>query len=156
MPLAQIATSAVAPSFAESATLPHAMNMDAKALGFAKLRVAAMSDVKRYWFPQDEFRTDISYVESPAYAKLEAEAQALREEVAALSARVVVVPDRMTIPVESSGFVNGKLYGWNHCLDELARLNGKAVSEGLLRNVLNHHAAARAELEALLGEGKES
>ncbi|WP_448679971.1 hypothetical protein [Pseudomonas nicosulfuronedens] len=58
-----------------------------------------MSDVKR-WEPENTFlgynmRPDAegSFVLHDAYAKLEAEAQALREEVAALRARVVVVPD---------------------------------------------------------------
>lgn len=149
-----------------------------------------MSDVKRYWFPQDEFKTDIPYVESPDYAKLEAEAQALREEVknrtaecnglhemlrqehdrtekardelAALSARVVVLPDRAQHDAGDSEHSDGCVRGFNDCLDELARLNGKAVSEGLLRRVAIHkpgydadHYAAVEELLALLGEGKE-
>ncbi|MFK1123900.1 hypothetical protein ACIUXC_05770 [Pseudomonas aeruginosa] len=107
------------------------------------------------------------HVADADYAKLEAEAQALREEVAALRmarddfklerdlarqnfcdeqaanyqlqahlksclgelaelrARVVVVSERDT---------GGSYYeeGWNACLDELARLNGLTVSEGLL------------------------
>lgn len=72
--------------------------------------------------------------EEVADARRDAEQHEIRanqysEELAALRARAVVVPERMTIPVESSGFVNGKLYGWNHCLDAVERLNGKAVSE---------------------------
>lgn len=138
--------------------------------------------------------------ESGSYAKLEAEAQALREqyekaldssaamgaalagaleEVAALRARVVVVPERKPIPDQMT-FPGGPAYfakvfdevvSWNACLDELARLNGKAVSEGLLRRVIDHlewdgnpETTARDyvsrgdkladELRALLGEGK--
>ncbi|WP_236225339.1 hypothetical protein [Pseudomonas pseudonitroreducens] len=67
----------------------------------------------------------------------------LQEEVAALRARVVVVPGRIThtgVPYAP---------GWNACLDELARLNGKAVSEGLLRGL----AAFTLELVRGAGEG---
>jgi hypothetical protein len=101
------------------------------------------------------------------FDRLEAEAQALREEVAALRARVMVVP--------SLDYRNDKFAeGWNSCIDEIADLNGKAVSEGLLRRceqMLQFYfeylcdesaedvdiamaAGARDELRALLGEGK--
>lgn len=133
------------------------------------------------------------YVRHADYAKLEAESQALREEVAALRmarddfklerdlarqnfcdeqaanyqlqahlksclgelaelrARVVVVSERDT---------GGSYYeeGWNACLDELARLNGLTVSEGLLRRLceplLSHadYLVARNELRALLSK----
>ncbi|WP_143485561.1 hypothetical protein [Pseudomonas aeruginosa] len=69
------------------------------------------------------------------YAKLEAEAQALREEVAALRARVVVVPERYELGPFDTKMIMRKGEGRNACLDELARLNGKAVSEGLLRDI---------------------
>ncbi|HFH3873758.1 TPA: hypothetical protein ACGJ1X_003927 [Pseudomonas aeruginosa] len=73
---------------------------------------------------------------------LRAEAQALRderdsqqrvaikamEELAALRARVVVVPDAANDRRKSAHYCRG----WNACLDELARRNGKTVSEGLL------------------------
>ncbi|ONM82141.1 hypothetical protein B0B23_28990 [Pseudomonas aeruginosa] len=53
--------------------------------------------------------------------------------------------------------------GWNACLDELARLNGLTVSEGLLRRLLDidgidgifdaqQNYAAHQELRALLSE----
>ncbi|MEW3707361.1 hypothetical protein QOZ51_19665, partial [Pseudomonas aeruginosa] len=75
---------------------------------------------------------------------LAAEAQALRderdsqqrvaikamEELAALHARVVVVPERDARRMDTE-----YPEGWNDCLDELARLNGKTVSEGLLRGM---------------------
>ncbi|WP_121402036.1 hypothetical protein [Pseudomonas aeruginosa] len=75
-------------------------------------------------------------------AKLRAEAQALREEVAALRARVVAVPERElftqylpgAIP-RNADEVSAWKEGWNACLDELARLNGMTVSEGLLRGM---------------------
>lgn len=138
------------------------------------------------------------HVTDAEYAKLAAEAQALREEVAkltqynksldeentrlladcektdkevaALRARVVVVPERElftqylpgAIP-RNADEVSAWKEGWNACLDELARLNGKTVSEGLLRRLarpadrydevftLDRHEAAE-ELRALLSE----
>lgn len=86
--------------------------------------------------------------------ELRAEAQALREEVAALRARVAVVPDAANDRRKSAHYCRG----WNACLDELARLNGMTVSEGLLRRLcepLFSHAdyvVALNELRALLSE----
>lgn len=37
----------------------------------------------------------------------------------------VVMPEPMTISAEASGFQNGKMVGWNACLDEVSRLNAK-------------------------------
>ncbi|WP_073667468.1 hypothetical protein [Pseudomonas aeruginosa] len=79
------------------------------------------------------------HVTDAEYAKLSAEAQALSEEVAALRARVVVVPERElftqylpgAIP-RNADEVSAWKEGWNACLDELSRINGKTVSEGLL------------------------
>ncbi|MFG8861583.1 hypothetical protein ACEPU5_21380 [Pseudomonas aeruginosa] len=124
------------------------------------------------------------HVTDAEYAKLAAEAQALRderdsqqrvaikamEELAALRARVVVVPERElftqylpgAIP-QNADEVSAWKEGWNDCLDELARINGKTVSEGLLRRLarpadrydevftLDRHEAAE-ELRALLSE----
>lgn len=78
-------------------------------------------------------------------AKLEAEAQALREEVAALRARVVVMPDSI-LPHRERSIVDP---GFNEALRQVARLNGKAVSEGLLRGL----AAFTLELVRGAGEG---
>ncbi len=86
--------------------------------------------------------------------ELRAEAQALMEEVAALRARVAVVPDAANDRRKSAHYCRG----WNACLDELARLNGMTVSEGLLRRLcepLFSHAdyvVARNKLRALLSE----
>ncbi|HBN7710717.1 TPA: hypothetical protein L3597_006263 [Pseudomonas aeruginosa] len=111
------------------------------------------------------------------YDALAAEAQALREEVAALRARVVVVPERKLLNAGVPGLNRNS--GWNACLDELARLNGKVVSEGLLREARRHlgnwlelhececeggfHYCGREqvakthrELRSLLDEGKEN
>ncbi|HCF0841959.1 TPA: hypothetical protein NH733_004246 [Pseudomonas aeruginosa] len=136
------------------------------------------------------------HVTDAEYAKLAAEAQALREEVAkltqynksldeentrlladcektdkevaALRARVVVVPERElftqylpgAIP-RNADEVSAWKEGWNACLDELARLNGKTVSEGLLRRIVtpaltssdaHDRIGALEELRALLSE----
>lgn len=83
------------------------------------------------------------HVADADYAKLEAEAQALREEVAALRARVVVVPERLTngdsisrmlreIGCDGDVSYHHAREIWNACIDELSRINGKTVSEGLL------------------------
>ncbi|MBG4503290.1 hypothetical protein GHU16_03820 [Pseudomonas aeruginosa] len=73
------------------------------------------------------------HVADADYAKLEAEAQALREEVAALRARVVVVPERKFLNAGVPGLNRNS--GWNACLDELARINGMTVSEGLVQGM---------------------
>lgn len=73
------------------------------------------------------------------YDALAAEAQALREEVAALRARVVVIPehkDDLPPIYEDENLPAFHHYkGWNACLDELARINGMTVSEGLVRGM---------------------
>lgn len=129
-----------------------------------------MSDVKRLNFTVSQFESVVpyasehgQYVRFADYAKLEAEAQALREElknrtsecnglhemlrqehdrtekardeVAALRARVVVTPERKQ-PISHGVAENSARAGFNECLDELARLNGKAVSEGLLHKTI--------------------
>lgn len=90
--------------------------------------------------------------------ELTAEAAAMEEELEALRARVVVVPERMPRSSDiSSIYLHSQ--GWNACLDELSRLNGKAVSEGLLRAACfgSEQEAAKAMniLRTQLGEGKE-
>lgn len=113
-----------------------------------------------------------------------------RDEV--LRARVVVVPDGYAlVPVEPTremfvavnkeddkAYAGGCDHGaqfdwlWAAALDAAPRLNGKAVSEGLLRRIVEEQPAvqdigemfnwqyardqAMAELRALLGEGKEA
>lgn len=62
---------------------------------------------------------------------MEMEIEELRAELAELRARVVVVPDAANDRRKSAHYCRG----WNACLDELARLNGKTVSEGLLRGM---------------------
>ncbi|WCU04766.1 hypothetical protein O0072_18115 [Pseudomonas aeruginosa] len=136
-----------------------------------------MSKVQRFWC--DEAR-NIRCVREDDFDALEAEAQALREEVASLRmarddfklerdlarqnfcdeqaanyqlqahlksclgelaelrARVVVVPGRLGTTT-SLGLMDVMTrhhhLGWNACLDELARLNGMTVSEGLVQGM---------------------
>lgn len=150
-----------------------------------------MSEVKRLNFTISQFESVVpyasehgQYVRYTDYAKLRAEAQALRderdsqqrvaikamEELAALRARVVVVPDAANDRRKSAHYCRG----WNACLDELARLNGKTVSEGLLRRISDlfpadmgddgsgragwfpHVRETVAELRALLNQDKEN
>ncbi len=112
-----------------------------------------MSKVQRFWC--DEAR-NIRCVREDDFDALEAEAQALREEVAALRARVVVVPD----PVTMDGTTTIREYvanavpkdtpmdkwtqGYEECKRRIhamfeqpcnKRPNGLTVSEGLLRRI---------------------
>ncbi|MFK1397326.1 hypothetical protein ACIUY8_09640 [Pseudomonas aeruginosa] len=106
--------------------------------------------------------------------ELKSEVEQLEEELESLRARVVVAPDRLTngdsisrmlreIGCDGDVSYHHAREIWNACLDELARLNGKTVSEGLLRRLarpadrydevftLDRHEAAE-ELRALLSE----
>ncbi len=126
-----------------------------------------MSEVKRYHFESfiDSYYKHRQFVLASDYDTLAAEAQALREEVAALRARVVVVPDRLPRSSDIAA-IHQHSIGWNACLDELARLNGKTVSEGLLRLALEFIMATNCqgsiplglieELRALLNQDKEN
>ncbi|AXS87434.1 hypothetical protein D0Y56_10865 [Pseudomonas aeruginosa] len=142
-----------------------------------------MSEVKKispvgniYGWEESQFG---EFVLSQDYDALAAEAQALMEEVAALRARVVVVPERElftqylpgAIP-RNADEVSAWKEGWNDCRDELARLNGVTVSVGLLRRVCAEPPAtccmddemtwrrdrdsALTELRALLNQDKEN
>ncbi|HHK0428468.1 TPA: hypothetical protein ACQQIU_006732 [Pseudomonas aeruginosa] len=134
-----------------------------------------MSEVKKispvgniYGWEESQFG---EFVLSQDYEALADEAQALREEVAALRARVVVVPNRLPRSSDIAS-IHQHSIGWNACLDELARLNGMTVSEGLLRRVCAEQPAtccmddemswrrdrdsALIELRALLNEDKEN
>ncbi|HCF0786718.1 TPA: hypothetical protein ACVGM8_002303 [Pseudomonas aeruginosa] len=98
------------------------------------------------------------------YDALAAEAQALREEVAALRARVVVVPEPLNegdARRECGEYEVAMQRGYNACLRELARINGLTVSEGLLRRIVTpaltssdaqDRIGALEELSALLSE----
>ncbi|MGI3145975.1 hypothetical protein [Pseudomonas aeruginosa] len=59
--------------------------------------------------------------------------QNLQKELEALRARVVVVPERKSGQSTIPGLHMNR--GWNACLDELARINGMTVSEGLVQGM---------------------
>ncbi|MBG4630643.1 hypothetical protein I5F56_00135 [Pseudomonas aeruginosa] len=100
------------------------------------------------------------------------ERDAARKEVETLRASMAVVPDRLTNGESISkmlriiGYDGDVSYHhskeiWNACLDELARLNGLTVSEGLLRRIVTpaltssdaqDRIGALEELSALLSE----
>ncbi|HFX2006197.1 TPA: hypothetical protein ACV5N7_002532 [Pseudomonas aeruginosa] len=68
------------------------------------------------------------------YADLPLRVKTIVEEAAALRARVVVVPDRLPRSSDIAA-IHQHSIGWNACLDELARLNGMTVSEGLVQGM---------------------
>ncbi len=76
---------------------------------------------------------------------------------AVMGRNLVVVPDAANDRRKSAHYCRG----WNACLDELARLNGMTVSEGLLRRIVTpaltssdaqDRIGALEELRALLSE----
>lgn len=87
------------------------------------------------------------------------------EQLAALRARVVVVPEPLNegdARRECGEYGAAMQRGYNACLRKLARLNGLTVSEELLRRLceplLSHadYVVARNELRALFNEDKEN
>ncbi|HCE8379570.1 hypothetical protein [Pseudomonas aeruginosa] len=130
-----------------------------------------MSEVKRFWC--DEAR-NIRCVREDDFDALEAEAQALRDEVAALRARAVVLPSVDNVmnivmryqwneKTNVTGTTNWAANLGMKVVEEVKRLNGLTVSEGLLRRLarpadrydevftLDRHEAAE-ELRALLSK----
>ncbi|HCF2029388.1 TPA: hypothetical protein SL605_000779 [Pseudomonas aeruginosa] len=65
--------------------------------------------------------------------ELKSEVEQLEEELESLRARAVVVPERKLLNAGVPGLNRNS--GWNACLDELARINGMTVSEGMLRGM---------------------
>ncbi|KAF1068211.1 MAG: hypothetical protein GAK45_01439 [Pseudomonas citronellolis] len=72
----------------------------------------------------------------------------LRTEVAALRARMVVVPDEQENDDDDGEYAHAWVRGWNEC--RLARLNGKVVSEGLLRRASETIIRLAEKLEPVL------
>ncbi|EOI1407349.1 hypothetical protein IPC755_07100 [Pseudomonas aeruginosa] len=106
------------------------------------------------------------HVADADYAKLEAEAQALRDEVAALRARVVVIPALRDVSASADPEYRSSATGYNLACGDMARINGMTVSEGLLRLTLEFIMATNCqgsiplglieELRALLNQDKEN
>lgn len=97
------------------------------------------------------------------YADLPLRVKTIVEEVAALRARVVVVPDASTVyaALDARERLFTSPENIQVALEAQSRINGLTVSEGLLRRLceplLSHadYVVARNELRALLGEEKE-
>ncbi len=66
--------------------------------------------------------------------RLLADCEKTDREVAALRARVAVVPNRLPRSSDIAS-IHQHSIGWNACLDELARINGMTVSEGLVQGM---------------------
>ncbi|HBO3607003.1 TPA: hypothetical protein L4S58_000878 [Pseudomonas aeruginosa] len=138
-----------------------------------------MSEVKRFDHVNHAHVDDCAHIENPGgawvkasdYDALAAEAQALREEVSALRARVVVTDPVQAFDkffAESGQSKYRETAWWNFEAGfNLARLNGKTVSEWLLRQLLDsdgidgifdaqQNYAAHQELRALLNQDKEN
>ncbi|HGW5815181.1 TPA: hypothetical protein ACNIOI_000038 [Pseudomonas aeruginosa] len=161
---------------------------------YAKLEAEAQAlreEVAALRMARDDFKLERDLArqnfcdEQAANYQLQAHLKSCLGELAELRARVVVVPERITPFPENIDKLDPVRCGWNACLDELARLNGLTVSEGLLRSALTHahnrgylaghHDTVEAQfshilsseldsyrseqvediLQALLGEGKE-
>ncbi|HFX2562696.1 hypothetical protein [Pseudomonas aeruginosa] len=107
-----------------------------------------MNNVQRFWCHEAQ---NIRCVRESDYAKLEAEAQALREErdsqqrvainameeLAALRTRVLVLPDASTVyaALDARERLFTSPENIQVALEAQSRLNGKTVSEGLLRRL---------------------
>ncbi|WP_235545561.1 hypothetical protein [Pseudomonas aeruginosa] len=108
-----------------------------------------MNNVQRFWCHEAQ---NIRCVRESDYAKLEAEAQALREErdsqqrvainameeLAALRTRVLVLPDASTVyaALDARERLFTSPENIQVALEAQSRINGKTVSEGLLRKWL--------------------
>ncbi|MBI8654260.1 hypothetical protein JEZ64_31555 [Pseudomonas aeruginosa] len=131
-----------------------------------------MSEVKKispvgniYGWEESQFG---EFVLSQDYDDLAEEAQALREEVAALRARVMVTPDASTVyaALDARERLFTSPENIRVALEAQSRLNGKTVSEGLLRLTLEFIMATNCqgsiplglieELRALLNQDKEN
>ncbi|MDG3939408.1 hypothetical protein L5C25_29245 [Pseudomonas aeruginosa] len=130
-----------------------------------------MSEVKRFDHVNHAHVDDCEHIENPGgawvkasdYDALAAEAQALREEVAALRARVMVTPDASTVyaALDARERLFTSPENIRVALEAQSRLDGKTVSEGLLRRIVTpaltssdaqDRIGALEELRALLSE----
>ncbi|HHX6957620.1 TPA: hypothetical protein ACVGM3_004936 [Pseudomonas aeruginosa] len=147
-------------------------------------RDAARKEVAELRMARDDFKLERDLArqnfcdEQAANYQLQANLKACLGELSELRARAVVVPERLTngdsisrmlreIGCDGDVSYHHAREIWNACLDELARLNGKTVSEGLLRRLLDsdgidgmfdaqQNYAAHQELRALLNQDKEN
>ncbi|WP_132436419.1 hypothetical protein [Pseudomonas aeruginosa] len=133
----------------------------------ADLIVSLRTEVAALRMARDDFKLERDLArknfcdEQAANYQLKAHLNTCLDELAELRARVVVLPDAANDRRKSAHYCRG----WNACLDELARLNGLTVSEGLLRRIVtpaltssdaHDRIGALEELRALLSEDKEN
>ncbi|HCF3708896.1 hypothetical protein [Pseudomonas aeruginosa] len=97
-------------------------------------RDAALKEVADLRMARDDFKLERDLArknfcdEQAANYQLQAHLKACLGELSELRARVVVVPDAANDRRKSAHYCRG----WNACLNELARLNGKTVSASAL------------------------
>ncbi|MEQ6526287.1 hypothetical protein [Pseudomonas aeruginosa] len=118
----------------------------------ADLIVSLRTEVSALRITRDDFKLERDLArknfcdEQAANYQLQAHLKACLGELSELRARVVVVPERLTngdsisrmlreIGCDGDVSYHHAREIWNACLDELARLNGLTVSEGLLRRL---------------------
>ncbi|HIE2483219.1 TPA: hypothetical protein ACXLB5_003949 [Pseudomonas aeruginosa] len=135
----------------------------------ADLIVSLRTEVAALRMARDDFKLERDLArknfcdEQAANYQLKAHLNTCLDELSELRARVAVVPDAANDRRKSAHYCRG----WNACLDELERLNGKTVSEALLRQLLDsdgidgifdaqQNYAAHQELRALLNQDKEN
>ncbi|EMI4495050.1 hypothetical protein V6599_004003 [Pseudomonas aeruginosa] len=136
---------------------------------YAKLEAEAQAlreEVEALRMARDDFKLERDLArqnfcdEQAANYQLQAHLKACLGELSELRARVVVVPNRLPRSSDIASIHHHSI-GWNACLDELARINGMTVSEGLLRRIVTpaltssdaqDRIGALEELCALLSE----
>ncbi|WP_157738345.1 hypothetical protein [Pseudomonas aeruginosa] len=136
----------------------------------ADLIVSLRTEVAALRMARDDFKLERDLArknfcdEQAANYQLKAHLNTCLDELSELRARVAVVPERKLLNAGVPGLNRNS--GWNACLDELARINGMTVSEGLLRLALEFIMATNCqgstplwlieELRALLNQDKEN
>ncbi len=115
-------------------------------------RDAALKEVAELRMARDDFKLERDLArqnfcdEQAANYQLQANLKACLGELSELRARAVVVPERLTngdsisrmlreIGCDGDVSYHHAREIWNACIDELSRINGKTVSEGLLRGM---------------------
>ncbi|MFU6634754.1 hypothetical protein ACM786_26765 [Pseudomonas aeruginosa] len=102
-------------------------------------RDAALKEVADLRMARDDFKLERDLArqnfcdEQAANYQLKAHLNTCLDELSELRARVVIAPERKLLNAGVPGLNRNS--GWNACLDELARINGMTVSEGLVQGM---------------------
>ncbi|MBV5548504.1 hypothetical protein VZ232_08915 [Pseudomonas aeruginosa] len=105
----------------------------------ADLIVSLRTEVAALRMARDDFKLERDLArknfcdEQAANYQLKAHLNTCLDELSELRARVAVVPERKLLNAGVPGLNRNS--GWNACLDELARINGMTVSEGLVQGM---------------------